>query len=347
MRKLTILFALLCASVMGFATTYCHSEQVDQSGNHYFITIKKVVDNTYSVIVEGSSTATITGTYNVNCGMSGGIDMTNGTWIFDNSGYGKLTRTFEYASTPGVVGANDLTMQKSTATGNGDLLFAKLPTDADWNATCDDEESTPDPDPDPDPTPSVSPYCDYEVGHFGEPSADVNSFILLSIGSDGHGHTIVNIKQDADKNSNSFDYINVVGIKEIGSDVTTGGKTEMAIIFNTPTPDGDGNIKFTLQWSKVGDGGRWQLNDVTLPADATCASADPFPGDNTYCDYTDNQLRASNANVALTWGTDLSGNVVIDISDGEGASNSTFRNGGFENEGSFANTWWVYSGTNH
>lgn len=137
-KKLTILFALLCASMMGFATTYCHSEQVDQNGNHYFITIKKVADNTYSVIVEGSSTATITGTYNVNCGMSGGIDMTNGTWIFDNSGYGKLTRTFEYASTPGVVGgaANDLTMRKSTATGIGDLLFAKLPTDADWNATC-------------------------------------------------------------------------------------------------------------------------------------------------------------------------------------------------------------------
>ncbi len=148
-KKLTILFALLCASMMGFATTYCHSEQVDQNGNHYFITIKKVADNTYSVIVEGSSTATITGTYNVNCGMSGGIDMTNGTWIFDNSGYGKLTRTFEYASTPGVVGANDLTMQKSTATGIGDLLFAKLPTDADWNATCDNEEPTPDPDPEP------------------------------------------------------------------------------------------------------------------------------------------------------------------------------------------------------
>lgn len=143
MRKITFLLALLCVSVMGFATTYCHSEQVDQNGNHYFITIKKVVDNTYSVIVEGSSTATITGTYNVNCGMSGGIDMTNGTWIFDNSGYGKLTRTFEYASTPGVVGANDLTMQKSTATGTGDLLYAKLPTDADWNATCDDEEPSP------------------------------------------------------------------------------------------------------------------------------------------------------------------------------------------------------------
>lgn len=70
-------------------------------------------------------------------------------------------------------------------------------------------------------------------------------------------------------------------------------------------------------------------------------------GDNTYCSYTDNQLRANNANVALTWGTDGSGNVVVDITDGEGATNTAFRNGGFENEGSFAATWFVYSGTKH
>ena len=120
----------------------------------------------------------------------------------------------------------------------------------------------------------------------------------------------------------------------------------MAIVFPTPTPDGDGNITFTMQWSTINWGGRWECN-VTVPADAVCASANPFPGDNHYCSYTDSQLRANNANVALTWGTDASGNVVVDIVDGDGATNSAFRNGGFENEGSFANTWWVYSGTNH
>ena len=189
-------------------------------------------------------------------------------------------------------------------------------------------------------------YCAYEIGHEGNPSADLNSFILLSVGSDGNGHTIVNVKQDDAKNSAMFDYINIVGKKDIGADVATGGSDEMAIVFPTPTPDGDGNIALDIQWSTINWGGRWQCH-VELPADATCATADPFPGDNTYCSYTDNQLRANNANVALTWGTDGSGNVIVDISDGEGATNTAFRNGGFENEGSFAATWFVYSGTNH
>ena len=193
-----------------------------------------------------------------------------------------------------------------------------------------------------------SPYCETEVGHQGNVNADPNSFILLSIGSDGAGHTIVNIKQDAAKNTSMFDYINIVGIKEIGSDIATGGSDAMAILFNTPTPNAEGNITFTIQWSTVNWGGRWEYV-ATFPAEAICANADPYPSEPyLYCSYTDNNLKWGNANVALTWATDASGNVVIDIEDGEGASNSAFRSGGFELGGlSFADSWKVYSGTNH
>lgn len=195
----------------------------------------------------------------------------------------------------------------------------------------------------------MSPYCETEVGHQGNVNADPNSFILLSIGSDGAGHTIVNIKQDAAKNTSMFDYINIVGIKEIGSDIATGGSDAMAILFNTPTPNAEGNITFTIQWSTVNWGGRWEYV-ATFPAEAICANADPYPSEPyLYCSYTDNNLKWGNANVALTWATDASGNVVIDIEDGEGASNSAFRSGGFELGGglSFADSWKVYSGTNH
>ena len=195
----------------------------------------------------------------------------------------------------------------------------------------------------------MSPYCETEVGHQGIVNADPNSFILLSIGSDGAGHTIVNIKQDAAKNTSMFDYINIVGIKEIGSDIATGGSDAMAILFNTPTPNAEGNITFTIQWSIINWGGRWEYV-ATFPAEAICANADPYPSEPyLYCSYTDNNLKWGNANVALTWATDASGNVVIDIEDGEGASNSAFRSGGFELGGglSFADSWKVYSGTNH
>ncbi len=195
----------------------------------------------------------------------------------------------------------------------------------------------------------MSPFCDTEIGHEGNVNADSNSFILLSVGSDGAGHTIVTIRQDAAKNTSMFDYINIVGIKEIGSDIATGGSDAMGILFNTPTPDAEGNITFMIQWSIINWGGRWQYN-VTLPAEAICANVDPYPSEPyLYCSYTDNNLKWGNANVALTWATDASGNVVIDIEDGEGASNSAFRNGGFELGGglSFADSWKVYSGTNH
>ena len=194
----------------------------------------------------------------------------------------------------------------------------------------------------------MSPYCETEVGHQGNVNAAPNSFILLSIGSDGAGHTIVNIKQDAAKNSSMFDYINIVGIKEIGSDINAGGSDAMAILFKTPTPNAEGNITFTIQWSTVNWGGRWEYV-ATFPAEAICANADPYPSEPyLYCSYTDNNLKWGNANVTLTWATDASGNVVIDIEDGEGASNSAFRNGGFELGGlSFADSWKVYSGTNH
>lgn len=196
--------------------------------------------------------------------------------------------------------------------------------------------------------PPTNPYCNKEIGHFGAENADSNSFILLSVGYDGYGHTIVNIKQDKNKNSAMFDYINIVGIKETGADIDNGGSDEMAIMFKTPTADENGNIKFTLQWSTVGWGGRWQINDIIVPAEVGCDGANPYPNaPYTYCVYTDNSLKSNDANVALTWATDENGNVVIDITDGPGASNSAFRNGGFENEDSFADSWKVYSGVNY
>jgi len=74
----------------------------------------------------------------------------------------------------------------------------------------------------------------------------------------------------------------------------------------------------------------------------------PYPsGGNSYCGYTDNDMKANDANVCLTWATADNGDVVINITDGLNASNSSFRNGGFENEISFDDSWKVYSGTNY
>lgn len=346
-KRLTFLFALLCVSVMGWATQYCDAVLTDLNagevqGQTLTFTASKtgLFETTFTVT---SETSTLTGLYEAVLQNNGGGTLAaewsnNSGWTLEGN---TLSKVVEWTTYPSSNLQLHFVARRNNSGGGSDIM-GKTITDIDVSSACGGGG---DPDPDPDPEPAENPYCNLEVGHQANPSADVNSFILLSVGSDGHGHTIVNIKQDAAKNTSMFDYINIVGKKETGSDVATGGSSEMSIVFPTPTPDGDGYITFTMQWSVINWGGRWECN-VTVPAAAVCASANPFPGDNHYCSYTDNQLRASNANVALTWGTDASGNVVVDIADGEGATNSAFRNGGFENEGSFANSWWVYSGTN-
>jgi len=123
-------------------------------------------------------------------------------------------------------------------------------------------------------TPVVeNPYCGKEIGHLADPAAAADSYVILSIGADGNGNTIVNIKQAAAKNNVKFDYLQVTGLASEGTDVTTGGVTEMAVKFATPQADGDGNITLEILWSTVNWGGRWMVQNVKVPATATCATA--------------------------------------------------------------------------
>lgn len=125
---------------------------------------------------------------------------------------------------------------------------------------------------DPTPQPAVSPYCQTEVGHFFAENADPNSYVLLSIGSK-NGKTIVRIDQDAAKNSAMFDYLQVTGLATAGADVDAGGEKAMAVEFDTPAADADGNITLEILWSTVAWPGRWMVQNVQVPATAECEHA--------------------------------------------------------------------------
>lgn len=125
---------------------------------------------------------------------------------------------------------------------------------------------------DPTPQPAVSPYCQTEVGHLFAENADPNSYILLSIGSK-NGKTIVRIDQDAAKNSAMFDYLQVTGLATTGADVDAGGEKAMAVEFDTPAADADGNITLEILWSTVAWDGRWMVQKVKVPATAECEHA--------------------------------------------------------------------------
>lgn len=125
---------------------------------------------------------------------------------------------------------------------------------------------------DPTPQPAVSPYCQTEVGHLFAENADPSSYVLLSIGSK-NGKTIVRIDQDAAKNSAMFDYLQVTGLATAGADVDAGGEKAMAVEFDTPAADADGNITLEILWSTVAWPGRWMVQNVKVPATAECEHA--------------------------------------------------------------------------
>ena len=329
-KKLTILFALLCVSMMGFA--------IDWSGYSYIgCDAGGGFDNKFKVApAEGQNIGAIQNFQGAGWGIytsfGSGINSVSGVSSYKTEGAGVCLH------------CSSFTQKETEVTVVCALQSYTFTVYYEDGTTGGGGGSTPDPEPDPV---VDSPYCSTEIGHLADPNAAAGSFILLSVGSDGNGHTIVNIKQDAAKNTAMFDYINIVGKKETGSDVATGGSDEMAIMFNTPAPDGDGNITFTLQWSTVGWGGRWQIDNITVPANAICENADPFPGEHTYCKYSDKDLKKNNTYAALTWETNAAGDVVITLSDGEGASGTHFRNVGFEFDDNYDKSWKVYSGTKH
>ena len=117
---------------------------------------------------------------------------------------------------------------------------------------------------------TVANYCQTEIGHFAAENADPNSFVLLSIGSKG-GKTIVRIDQDAAKNTQMFDYLQVTGLTQTGEDVAEGGAAAMAVEFDTPALTND-SLTLEILWSTVNWPGRWMVQNLRV-AVADCEYA--------------------------------------------------------------------------
>lgn len=118
--------------------------------------------------------------------------------------------------------------------------------------------------------PVAANFCQTEVGHFMAENADPNSFVLLSIGTK-NGKTIVRIDQDAAKNSQMFDYLQVTGLATAGEDVAEGGATAMGVEFDTPALVND-SLTLEILWSTVNWPGRWMVQNIRVAA-AECEHA--------------------------------------------------------------------------
>lgn len=137
-KKLTLLFALLCASVMGFATTYCHTEinATNGNGSVYMTCSPTANENEYKILFEGTNShplnainAVSVGINNIN-GVPGGSTL---TFDFDAAENGSAVATFTCTSTPNAPYVAYIVFKISD---NSELVLNEFPKDMDWTAVC-------------------------------------------------------------------------------------------------------------------------------------------------------------------------------------------------------------------
>lgn len=132
-KKLTLLFALLCVSMMGWADTeYCETPIAD---GKILYTCAKVDATTYTVILAGTSTYTITGCNNCNWGINDINGVAGGSALsfdYSSAGYGSLTATFTCATTPN----KPYVAYSAIATNQGQVEINECPKDMDWTISC-------------------------------------------------------------------------------------------------------------------------------------------------------------------------------------------------------------------
>lgn len=300
-KKLTILFALLCASMMSWATDYCHTEMTI-GGKTIYLTCQEISAGNYQLKVECNEAMSGLGGSFCEVNGVGGYQL-NAEGHFTLSADGKtITCDIASSSAPRVYTPLYVLI-------DGEKNFGEI-SDASW-AACGGG-STPDPDPDPTPDPDPNSYT--AGGHTIHLEAyHVNDIYTLNITStdnmEGLGGSFWNVNGvGADMRSNSGENSYTVS----GDKKTITCQVQSSSAPNIYTP------LYVLMPGEVNFG------NVTLNWE------DRTPITSEYCNYQGPETQQDGHYYAISFETDPSGNVVITIGNGTGAGACSFRNGGFE-----------------
>ena len=138
MKKITFLFALLCASVMGFATQYCEAVLTDlnageTAGQTLTFTASKTgeLETTFTL---SSETSTLTGLYEAVFQISGG-GVTSTNWSEWDVSAGTLTKVVTWTTYPSSAIQLHLVAFRDNSLG-GSNIIGKTITDIDVSAAC-------------------------------------------------------------------------------------------------------------------------------------------------------------------------------------------------------------------
>lgn len=319
MKKITFLFALLCASVMGWATQICDfatghennanfgdangrillSVEPTSNANEYKLTVKPNYANgatkqlDYLYVIAGGNTP-----YPAEAGADEG-----------GTGYDELSVTFTNSNA-----TTSFTIQWSHPDWAGrwqctltDVALSNL--EACSGGTGGGET----PEPEPDPTP-VDPN-DYTAG---------GHTIHLDASYVGDIYTLNITSTDAMEGLGGS-FWNVSGV---GTDMRSNAGT------NSYTISGDKKT-ITCQVQSNSAPNIYTPLYVLMPGEVNFGNVtlnweDRTPVNSEYCNYQGPETQQDGHYFAITFETDPSGNVVVTIGDGNGAGACSFRNGGFE-----------------
>lgn len=296
-NKLYLLFALLCASMMTWATDYCHTE-MSAGGKTIYLTCQEVSAGNYQLKVECNEAMSGLGGSFCEVNGVGGYQL-NAAGHFTLSGDGKtITCDIESSSAPRVYTPLYVLI-------DGEKNFGEI-SDASWAACGGD----PTPGPDPEPYPN-----DYTAG---------GHTIHLDASFVGDIYTLVITSAD-DMQGLGGSFWNVNGV---GADMRTNTGT------SSYTVSGDKKT-ITCQVQSSTAPNIYTPLYVLMPGEINFGNVtlnweDRTPITSEYCNYQDPQTIKGGKNIALTWETDGSGNVIITMQNGIGSSSCSFRNGGFE-----------------
>lgn len=317
MKKLTLLFALLCASMMGWAADYCNTVITSEQGHNATVTMRLVSGTTYEFSITTVDNIT---SYNAGSNFYADKDGVGGYHISEHLSQNGNTLSVQFASSakPRIY-ANDLFIVLE-----GTENQFKIPMDASW-AACAGMSS----DPIITPEPSAS-YCRYATGHLGNPThGDLNGRILLTLRKLSDSSVRVKVEP----NNNGVDYFDFVKVElngvpqELG---TVGGAALTDIEFDYT---GLASLDFSVNvlwhnhnWADVN--GRWTTNAIAVTEAELCEETTELSVGSEYCCYYGNETKTGSRYATLTWETNEDGDVVITIGDGPGETNTTFRGNG-------------------
>lgn len=295
MKKILTIVALLCASVMGWATQYCGTSLTLSGGAEIQLSCIAVSEGNYRIIIDGE---------NLN-GLGGS---------FFNPGAVELRTTVTTNTSTRIV--------CDIASASAPSLYTPLyvlcpgeqnigwPNDVEW-ADCGGSSDPGSGSGGEEPAPTPVDPNDYTAGGH---TIHLEAYYIDDI------YTL-NITSADDMSGLGGSFWNVNGV---GTDmrsntytVSTDKKTITCQVQSSSAP----NIYTPLYVMMPGE---VNFGNVTLNWE------DRTPINSEYCNYQDPQTVKGEKNIALTWETDGSGNVVITMRNGTGASSCSFRNGGFE-----------------